>query len=71
VRSRRYKLKTAPSAENEPPVYLALHEFEGESLDLADVAEKTNTPWAKKVMGALAGSEIGVYKLFGSWGDVH
>jgi len=69
VRTRRYKLREALRAENEPPVYLALHEFESESLPMEELAKTSETPWAKKVMGTLAGSEVGVYKLLESWGD--
>lgn len=69
VRTRRYKLKTQFRAEVEAPVYLALHEFDGDSLPMEDLGKTAETPWAKKVMGALEGSEIGAYKLFGSWGD--
>lgn len=70
VRTRRYKLKTAIRPEANPPVYLALHEFQGDALPAEELAKTGETPWAKKVMGALAGSEVGVYRLFGSWGDV-
>lgn len=69
VRTRRYKLKTATKAEN-PTTYLALHEFECDTLPQADLEKTAETPWAKKTMGALLGAEIGVYSLSGAWGDV-
>ena len=53
-----------------PPGYLALHEFEGESLPDADLQKTAETEWARKVMGGLAGSVVGVYKIRGAWGDV-
>lgn len=70
VRTRRYKLIKALRADNGPAVYLALHEFEGESLPLEQLAKTAETPWASKVMGSLVKSEIGAYKIFGKWGEV-
>jgi hypothetical protein len=69
VRTRRYKLKTAMSAKD-IPTYLALHEFDGDTLPVEDLAKSGDTPWAKKIMGALAGQEVFVFSLIGSWGDI-
>jgi hypothetical protein len=69
VRTRRYKLKTAVGAKD-VPTYLALHEFESDILPQADLEKTLETSWAKKVMGSLAGQEIYVFKLTGSFGDI-
>lgn len=70
VRTRRYKLREALRTEGEVPTYLALHEFHGDSLPDQELAKTGETPWSKKVMGGLARSEVGAYRLFGSWGDI-
>ena len=70
VRTRRYKLKSAPRTEN-PTMYLALHEFDRDDLPQADLDKTAETPWAKKTMGSLLGAEVGVYALSGAWGDVN
>lgn len=76
-RTRRYKLTFArqnrkDSSENEldsPPVYLALHEFDGEELP-AELQKTAETEWAKKSMGGLVGSEVKIFKLLKGFGDV-
>jgi hypothetical protein len=70
VRTRRFKLKTALRSEPNPTTYLALHEFDCETLPESELAKSGSTPWAEKVMGGLVGQEVGVYKLIGAWGDV-
>ena len=69
VRTRRYKLKTAVTAKD-VPTYLALHEFDSDSLPQEELMKTAETPWGKKVMGSLAGQEIFVFRLTGSFGDV-
>ncbi|KAH6672053.1 hypothetical protein B0J14DRAFT_639994 [Halenospora varia] len=69
VRTRRFKLKESLIEKN-VPTYLALHEFDSESLPQEDLQKTAETPWAKKVMGSLAGSEVFVFRLTGEFGDV-
>jgi len=53
-----------------PPTYLALHEFESEALPAEELQKTAETEWAKRVMGGIVGTEVGVYRLLGAWGDV-
>ena len=69
VRTRRYKLKTAVVAKD-VPTYLALHEFDSDAIPREELLKTAETPWAKKVMGSLAGKEVFIYKLTGAFGDV-
>jgi hypothetical protein len=69
VRTRRYKLVYEGTVKN-PPTYLSLHEFESDSLPTAEMAKTGETPWAKKIMGSLAASEIYVFVLTGAFGDI-
>ncbi|CAG8951388.1 hypothetical protein HYFRA_00007300 [Hymenoscyphus fraxineus] len=75
IRTRRYKLKTALSASSletprSPQMYLALHEFDVESLPTAELDKAAQTEWAKRVMGSLQGAEVMVFKLEREFGDV-
>ncbi|EPE24262.1 hypothetical protein GLAREA_08113 [Glarea lozoyensis ATCC 20868] len=68
VRTRRYKLKNAVNAKNlekprEPQKYLALHEFDVDTLPQDELQKTAETEWAKKVMGSLQGSEVMVFRL--------
>lgn len=62
-------MREALRTEGEVPTFLALHEFQGDVLPDEELARTGETPWSKKVMGGLTRSEIGAYRLFGSWGD--
>lgn len=70
IRTRRYKLTGAPTAKGPVPTYLALHEFECDSLPEEELQKTGETEWSKKVMGSLEGMEIGVYRHVGSFGDL-
>jgi len=70
VRTRRYKLTKTTNVDYNPPMYLALHEFQGEELPADDLDKSGATTWAIKIMSAVIGKEVGVYKLLGSWGDI-
>jgi hypothetical protein len=68
VRTRRYKLKNAVNAKNlerprEAQKYLALHEFDVDTLPQDELQKTAETEWAKKVMGSLQGSEVMVFRL--------
>ena len=63
-------MKNALSGSKDVPTYLALHEFDAESLPVEDLDRSASTEWAKRVMGSLAGQEVMVFSLLGSWGDV-
>jgi hypothetical protein len=54
----------------DPPKYLALHEFECDSLPTDELAKTGETEWAKKIMCSLAASEISVFELTGAFGDI-
>jgi len=70
VRTRRYKLKTAATETTPPPVYMVLHEFEGEELDQEALQRSGATPWAVKVMAGLTAAEVGTYKLEHQQGEI-
>ncbi len=70
VRTRRFKLKSAVRTEN-PTAYLALHEFDCEELPTEELKKTAETPWSKRIMGSVIGSETGVYKLRGAWGNIN
>lgn len=63
-------MKKAFTTATAPP-YLALHEFASDSLPEQELAATAETEWAKKVMGSLSASEIFVFKLDKSFGDVN
>ncbi|KAK8874128.1 Core atranone cluster (CAC) protein 1 [Apiospora arundinis] len=73
LRTTRYKLgfsaQLPPSAEDEvkPPVWLALHEFETETVDLNKLTELTITDWTKKIHETTEGNFI-IYKLAKGFG---
>jgi len=68
-RSRRFKLVNATALDEfkriEPkvPSYLAIHEFDGDELPMAELAKVDETEWSKKVVGELKLMEAGFYKL--------
>jgi len=64
LRTHRYILKTALKEGVNPPSYLAVHEFEGESLPEEDLKATGETQWGVKVMGQLVAQEIGIFKLY-------
>lgn len=77
-RTRRFKLtfgrqNRLPAADkkiSEPPKYLALHEFDSDELPQAELQKTGETEWAKKVMGGVTQTDIGVYKVLKEFGDV-
>jgi len=52
------------------PTYLALHEFDSESLPQDELAKTAETEWAKKIMGSLVGQEVSVFRLDKSFGNI-
>ncbi|KAK8125288.1 uncharacterized protein PG998_001047 [Apiospora kogelbergensis] len=73
LRTTRYKLAFSasfpPASEDEvkPPVWLALHEFETETVDMTKLAELTITDWTKKIHETTKGIFI-IYKLSKGFG---
>ncbi|KAK7970510.1 hypothetical protein PG996_001061 [Apiospora saccharicola] len=73
LRTTRYKLtfsvQLPPSAEDaaKPPVWLALHEFETETVDLDRLRELTNSEWTDKIHEKTEGIFI-IYKLAKGFG---
>jgi len=80
-RTRRYKLELdlpqpppeissppTPKPQN-PPVYLALHEFDGETLPQEELAKANETEWAKKIAKGLVKVEMVAVKLWKAFGD--
>ncbi|KAK7923908.1 hypothetical protein PG985_005962 [Apiospora marii] len=73
LRTTRYKLafsaQLPPSAEDEakPPVWLALHEFETETVDLDKLRELTATEWTDKIHETTKGIYV-MYKLAKAFG---
>lgn len=53
----------------EPPTFLAIHEFETESVDMQVLLKSTQTEWAKKVLPGSKTTEGGVWSLQGSFGN--
>ncbi|TAQ84432.1 hypothetical protein B7494_g7246 [Chlorociboria aeruginascens] len=72
LRSRRYRLqktvKYGGQEVQEVPKYIAVHEFEGESFSLDDVDAAGETQWAKRMLGSMEKSEIGVWRVTGRFG---
>jgi len=68
-RSRRFKLVNATALDEfkriEPrvPSYLAVHEFDGDELPMAELVKVDETKWSKKVVAELELMEAGFYKL--------
>lgn len=80
VRTRRFRLVDTTGLKefvrtSAEPVevgsVLALHEFEGVSLDMQRIAKTDETPWTAKVMGELKkeGVEAGFFQLKRVYGD--
>ncbi|KAI9744332.1 MAG: hypothetical protein M1818_002484 [Claussenomyces sp. TS43310] len=81
-RTRRYKLQykvPQPPAEQstlppigsaDPPIYLVLHEFDGQMLPQKELEATTETRWAKRVVGGLVKMEAGVFKLLRAVGEM-
>ncbi|KAF2652596.1 hypothetical protein K491DRAFT_695472 [Lophiostoma macrostomum CBS 122681] len=69
VRSRRYVIRDASTLDRfrrvrlDVPHYLALHEFDGETLPWDGLKASAETEWAKRVMGGLTLEEVGWYEL--------
>jgi hypothetical protein len=51
------------------PTYLALHEFDLETLPQDELQKTAETEWAKRVMGSLEGFEVMAFKLEKEIGD--
>ena len=65
----------APRAQHEPPVFLAVHEFddperrgEADAFPLADLAATDETEWSKRVVAGLMGMEAGFFRLKRGYG---
>jgi len=80
-RTRRYKLQKdlpqpppevspapTPKPEN-PPVYLLLYEFDGETVPERELAKANETDWAKRVAKSLVKVETVAVKLWKAFGD--
>jgi len=65
VRTRRYKLLTG----GKPPSYLAVHEFDAETVPDAELQKTIETPWGKKTMGGCVKIELGLFKLVKGFGE--
>jgi len=74
VRTRRFKLVgklgQPPLAEGAPSTYLALHEFDGESIPFDELPKTIETPWGQKVMGGATNINGAVYKYASGQGNV-
>jgi len=59
------------TAENEPPMFHAIHEFEWEpeKLDNEKAMETISTEWAKRIFANATKSEYNVFKLEKTFGD--
>jgi len=69
IRTRRYKLLSILSGGSANGAYLAMHEFESDSLPPSEELAKTvETPWAQRVMSTSTGFNVGAYKLVGTFG---
>jgi len=67
-------LKGLPPREEDkeiqvPPTYLAIHEFDTESLDTEALMATADTAWSKRIMGAVTKLETPVYRHVESYGD--
>jgi hypothetical protein len=69
TRTKRYNLVRGVP-ESRRPKYLAVHEFNDDGFDMAEVMKTTETPWAKKTMGSLTMKQILVFALTFSAGEV-
>lgn len=81
-RTRRYKLQkdlpqpppevsTAPTPKlPHPPLYLTLHEFDGERVPDIELGKANNTEWAKRITRGLVKNELMVVKLWRAFGEV-
>lgn len=81
-RTRRYKLQrdlpqplpevsTAPAPKlPNPPLYLTLHEFDGDEVPQRELETANNTEWARKVEQGLLKKEVMVVKLWRAFGEV-
>lgn len=61
--------RDADPVDKDPPPYLAIHEFETESIDPADLKRTTETEWAKKILADAKAIEMGIWDLKGRFGD--
>jgi hypothetical protein len=72
--ARSRALKGLPPQEadvaiKEPPTFLAIHEFETESIDMKLLLKTTETEWAKKILPNCKIMESGIWSLKNSFGD--
>ena len=53
----------------EPPKFLAIHEFDTEDLDMPALIATADTEWSKRIMGSVARMETPIYNHVASYGD--
>jgi len=80
-RTRRYKLQkdlpqpspevspAPPPKPANPPVYLLLHEFDGEMVPQRELIKANETEWARRVAKGLVKMEVVAVKLWKAFGD--
>ena len=70
MRTRRFKAVPAPQTEPDVPAYIALHEFEGETLPMEQLKKTTDTEWAKRMQEGALKKETGVWRLIRGFGEL-
>ena len=56
-------------AIEEPPTWLAIHEFGTEDVDIKALMATADTEWSKRVLGDAKRRETPVYRYVESFGD--
>jgi len=61
--------RDADLAIKEPPTFMAIHEFDTESIDMKALMKTTETEWAKKILPTCKTTDTGMWSLKNSFGD--
>jgi hypothetical protein len=61
--------RDADIAIEEPPTWLAIHEFDTEDVDMKALMATTYTEWSKRILGGAKKRETPAYRFVKSYGD--
>lgn len=62
-------LPTTDEPPPEPPVWISLHEFSTETVDMVKLRELTGSEWTKKIHAGTKKSQFNTYKVAKEFGE--
>jgi hypothetical protein len=62
-------LSTTDEPAPTPPVWLALHEFEVDDVDMGKIKELTTSPWTTKIHQNRKEAKFNTYRLVAEFGE--